>query len=420
MIPKEVLPENINSVILGLSGGADSVALLRLLHASGAELRCIHCNFHLRGAESMRDQAFCEKLCSDLGVSMEVVDFDVEKEMAERRVSEETACRDLRYTYFRKRLRETGAQRIAVAHNRDDQAETVLMNLFRGAGPRGIAGMRRDDGEIIRPLLGTSRAEIIVYLKELGQKYVTDSTNLESDYRRNFVRNNLFPLIEERWPAAKRKIAEAADIMRLESDAADFFTDQIAEDTDFLSWEKIKEAPSSEWIVTHFLLRAGGTREIAGEVADAVSAGGRSVGKWWRLDAGHKVTYERDGLHIIAESELPVQDIVSESFAMNEEVMARVKRTPLSELWLPLPPERVEFRRWRKGDRISPLGMQGSRLVSDILCEGKLTSADKQTRLVCVDKESGQLLWVQGLKRSRHALIRPTDTTVYRYKLIKR
>lgn len=417
MIPAKILCGNIDSVVLGLSGGADSVALLRLLHASGVGVRCIHCNFHLRGSESMRDQAFCQMLCASLGIPLEVVDFDVEKEMAERRVSAETACRDLRYAYFRKRLRETGARRIAVAHNRDDQAETVLMNLFRGAGPRGLAGMRFDDGEIIRPLLGTSRTEILDYLKELGQDFVTDSTNLESDYRRNFIRNRLFPLIEERWPAAKRKIAEAANIMRAETEAADFFTARIADDPDFLSREKIEEAPSAAWIVTHFLLRAGGNREIASEVAEGVSSGSRSVGKWWRLDDGRKVNLERDGLHVTAESALPARTPESESFAMDAEVMERVKRAPLTELWLPLPPERVEFRRWRKGDRISPLGMQGSRLVSDILREGKLTTAEKETRLVCVDKESGRLLWVEGLKRSRHALVNPTDTTVYRYKV---
>ena len=147
-------------VIAGVSGGADSVALLRGLVNIGVDVEVVHCNFHLRGEESERDRKFVEILCSDLGVSLDVVDFDVESYRRVNGGSVEMACRELRYAYFEEKMETLHADRIAVAHNSDDNAETLLLNLFRGAGISGLRAMKPDTGRVVRPLLDISRREI--------------------------------------------------------------------------------------------------------------------------------------------------------------------------------------------------------------------------------------------------------------------
>jgi tRNA(Ile)-lysidine synthase len=350
----------------------------------------------------MRDQQFCECLCRSLGIPIEVIDFDVEEYCQREKVSTEKACRDLRYAHFRKRLQELDYDRIAIAHNQDDQAETLLMNLFRGAGVRGLAGMQVDSGEIVRPLLSVSRAEIIEYLSSINQNYIVDSTNLESDYRRNFVRNEILPLIESRWPAAKRKIAETAEIMREQVKVNSGLAANL-NIGDQLSIETIKSAKSAKWAVWEFVDQAGGSREIADEIYASLT-NESPIGKWWRIDSNTRIIRERDGLQVVRNKAVAEPEIVITGHLVDESLMSEIKRAPLSELWLPADVE-VEVRRWQIGDRIKPLGMTGTQLVSDIIKDAKLTTDQKERIRVAVDKNSGEILWVEGLKRSRLRLV---------------
>ena len=168
-------------VLVALSGGADSVALLRLLLRLGYTCHAAHCNFHLRGDESERDELFVRQLCQRLGVTLHVQDFATADYAAAHKVSIEMAARQLRYDWFKRLRAETGCQAVAVAHHRDDNVETLLLNLLRGSGLHGLTGMDyRRDG-IVRPLLDVSRQQLTGYLGKLGQDYVTDSTNLQPD-----------------------------------------------------------------------------------------------------------------------------------------------------------------------------------------------------------------------------------------------
>ncbi len=197
-------------VLVALSGGADSVALLRLLLDSGTDLACLHCNFHLRGEESRRDELFVRQLCQELGVELHVKHFDTAPYARSKGLSIEMAARELRYAWFREMLAQLGAQHIAVAHHMDDQAETVLLNLLRGTSIRGICGMRPVNGHVIRPLLGFTRQQLLDHLSALGQPYVTDSTNNEADCQRNKLRLEVIPLLRQINPQAVRHIAQCA------------------------------------------------------------------------------------------------------------------------------------------------------------------------------------------------------------------
>ena len=210
-IEKQQLLSGDGPVLVGLSGGADSVALLALLVQLDYPCVALHCNFHLRGDESVRDEQFAREMARTLDVPFYKIDFDTTAYGVEHHLSIEMAARELRYNWFEEMRLRLGAQAIAVAHHRDDSVETVLMNLVRGTGIRGVGGIRSKNGYVVRPLLAVSRSEILDWLAEQQLSYVTDSTNLSDAYTRNFIRLRVLPLLEELNPSVKAAIARTAD-----------------------------------------------------------------------------------------------------------------------------------------------------------------------------------------------------------------
>lgn len=194
MIPKG------SAVIACLSGGADSVCLLRVLSELKAEisfeLSAVHVNHCLRGEESDRDMRFCEELCKGLDIPLSVHHVDVKGYCAEKGTSCEEGARILRYEVFERESARLGGALIATAHNKGDNSETVLFNLARGTGIKGLRGIPPKRDRIIRPLIMVTRAEIEGYLESMGQPYVTDSTNLTEDYSRNIIRHKVVPVLE--------------------------------------------------------------------------------------------------------------------------------------------------------------------------------------------------------------------------------
>lgn len=211
-------------VLVALSGGADSVALLRVLDELGYPCEAAHCNFHLRGDESDRDETFVRELCAAHGIPLHVTHFDTEGEAARRKVSIEMAARDLRYAWFEQLRQERCLAWVAVAHHRDDSVETFLLNLVRGAGINGLKGIQPCHGFVVRPLLGVSRDDILDYLAHLQQPYVTDSTNLQDAFLRNKIRLQVLPLLAELNPAAAAHIAETAGRL---AEAAEVYNDAM-------------------------------------------------------------------------------------------------------------------------------------------------------------------------------------------------
>ena len=234
-------------VVAGLSGGADSVCLLSLLadlrEEYSLELRAVHVHHGLRGEEADRDAAFSRELCRSLGVPFSLAFVNVKEEAGKRRISEEEAGRILRYQVFEREAgrweqelrREKTAEpdgsqpesvKIAVAHHGDDSAETILYQLFRGSGLKGLSGIPPARGNIIRPLLCAERREIIAYLEEKGLPFVTDSTNLENDYARNKIRNQILPMaVQEINQGAADHIRRAGELIG----EADRFFEERAE-----------------------------------------------------------------------------------------------------------------------------------------------------------------------------------------------
>ncbi|MEY8428109.1 tRNA lysidine(34) synthetase TilS [Lachnospiraceae bacterium 46-15] len=218
-IRKHQMIQEGDCVVAGISGGADSVCLLFLLEALrerlGFSLEAVHVEHGIRGEESLADARFTEQLCRGRGIPFHLYTCDVPQRAAEEKLSMEEAARKCRYEAFEEVCAGKRQAKIAVAHNRDDQAETILWNLARGSGLRGMCGMRPVNGKVIRPLLGISREEIEGYLQKQGQGFCTDSTNLSDGYTRNRLRRNILPGLEAGVNRqARMHIAQAGERLR--------------------------------------------------------------------------------------------------------------------------------------------------------------------------------------------------------------
>lgn len=400
---KEVLGRHAHGrLIAAVSGGADSVALLRALLDAGCDVVVCHCNFHLRGEESDRDQAFVELLCSELGVRLETVQFDVERYMAEKgdSVSVEMACRDLRYRRFEEMRLRLGASHICVAHNSDDNAETFMLNLLRGTGIAGLRGMFEVNGRhIMRPLLRCSRRQIEDYLGRLGQTYVTDSTNLESLYRRNSIRLEIMPVIRRFFPGADAAISATIDNLGA---TERFYRQALEEKRRHYSADGaidlealINNEPEAALIIYEWFAPEGLTMSQAMDIVRRPIVTGRR----YPLHAGSLIT-DRGRLLRADDTEPDLASTIS------YEIKPASEFNPVRDPDVAYFDASVldgggwEVRSWREGDRLEPFGMKGSRKVSDVLSDAKVP-LDMKRRVPLLVKD-GRVLWVAGIRASRH------------------
>lgn len=406
-------------MLLAVSGGADSTALFLAFQKAGIPFEVAHCNFNLRGSESLRDREFVKVLCMNYGVRLHVEEFDAAKE-ARPKESVEMVCRRLRYDFFRKLKQKDGFARIVVAHNADDNVETFFINALRGSGSRGLRGMEADTGEILRPLLRFRHRDILSFLKENRQSYVLDSSNLRSqDFRRNFLRNEVFPLLESKWEGFYTAVATTMDIQARENRIVDHFTSQALEGVDdFLPWHKIYNFPDSETLIFYFIHRFGGSPDVAREMA--ASADSLMPGKFWNLNDEYTASFTRKGIQV--SKRLPSEEPAPptwhweklEGDALN---MDQVATAPLSVAYLP---DSSENYRWENADkkmRIKSLGMEGSQLVWKVLKDAGIPLAERRDVAVLVDVRSGEPVWIPGIKRSRLCLVAPDATSAYRLSL---
>ncbi len=411
-VEKALRKSGAKAILVAVSGGADSVALLRACRRVAPRLdlyvEAVNCNFHLRGDESDRDSAFVAGLCRQLGIRLHSLHYDVAEYIRlHPGTSTEMACRDLRYADFRRLARERNFDRIAVAHNADDDVETLLLNLLRGSGTKGLKGMDPDNGYIIRPLLSVSRAEIEKYLDGLGQDYVTDSSNLSSDYRRNFLRREVIPMFEKRWPGTRKALRRSLSILKEEARIVDCYYDiQLEELADGNSLEVYQDDVSTGTVLK-FIRPFGGNSATAEEIIEAV--GKPFAKRIWKLADNYTATLERHRLIISGADNNDDDNGIRLSWTrmeMNTENMKKVKENRSHYIaYLPDGPEAYEIRKPRQGDRIAPLGMKGSRLVSDVISDAKLSGREKASVRVLARISDGKIVWIPGLKRSRLDLI---------------
>ena len=396
-------------VLVALSGGADSVALLHILLEAGAECRAAHCNFHLRGQESMRDEQFVRDLCQRLDVPLSVKDFDVAAYQREHGGSVEMACRDLRYAWFEQERQRLECSMIAVAHHADDQVETFFLNLTRGTGVKGLAGMERISGHIWRPLLGVRRQEILDYLTSIGQDYVTDSTNDMNDYRRNRLRNIVLPVIGQQFPHVHDRISGSMGNLLSDYHLMMTLIKDALPDERHINIERLCAYPQASTLLYHRIRHLGFNREQCIQAVEAAHRG--HTGRHF-IGKGNLMVVNRQNIDIEV---FPVHQDIEIPLDLHTGHLSPVRidvnhgNAPFSPLMCDgknkvafdsaiLDCKHIILRHWRKGDRIKPYGMKGSKLVSDLFADLKFDHAAKQSAWLL--EADGDILWILGHRAS--------------------
>ena len=408
--------------LVALSGGADSIALALSMKRLGFAIEAVHCNFHLRGAESQRDEDFVKAFCQRHDIALHLVHFDTRAYAGLHKVSIEMAARQLRYAHFEALRRDIGADDILVAHHQDDSIETMLMNLLRGTGIHGLTGIRPRNGHVVRPLLCVGRKEIEQWLGEQQETYVTDSTNLVPDVVRNKIRLQLLPLLEEIVPQATGNLLHTMQLMTETAKVYDHSTAEsnhrIICDNKLHINELLKE-PSPlcllfEWLTPHQF-----PPTVISQIAqrpDSLQTGARWCSPTHELccDRGqlilHPITPDRPTLRIPETGVYRYEGDTRIRVSASNEVT--VSREPLvASLDASLVSFPLIVRPVRPGDRFTPYGMKGSRLLSDFLTDRKLSVFDKRRQLVVTDA-NGDIVWVVGQRTDQRFSISHETTHI--------
>jgi tRNA(Ile)-lysidine synthase len=430
------------TIVAGVSGGPDSVALLRGLLALNTNdaryhLVAAHLNHGLRAAEADRDEAFVRALCMRLGVELEVEraqDLDASAGNLEER------ARLRRHEFLNCVAARFNAQHIALAHHSDDQAETVLLRMLRGCGIAGAAGMAETGpGRLLRPLLGVRRSDVLGYLDALGQPYVTDSSNLGMANGRSRIRNELLPRLEREYaPGLSRRLNEFARELR---SAGDFLAvsaraeldrrmSAVTSTLDLTGFPEMHPALAGALLREYLCLRRGDLRRVNRAHIESMHALCTSgpVNGWCDLPGGWRMRREYDAAMI---ERTPRESPAEFALPLGLGVLSRVEAggfaftmttTEIDGAFLAGHPcgsrtgpmealfdqdhvmNQLTIRSFRPGDRIRPLGMDGSRKVHDLFIDRKLPR-ERRRSWPLVAARGGEILWIPGIARSRCALL---------------
>jgi len=400
-----------DTVLVGVSGGIDSVVLLDLLDKAGFSVAIAHCNFRLRVAESDGDERLVGELARKYDVPVFKTSFDTVEYAREHKISIEMAARDLRYEWFETIRSSHHFDCIAVAHHRDDQLETFFLNLARGTGLTGLTGMHPLNGRIVRPLLFASRDEIEKYRHENFLDFREDASNQSLDYQRNKIRHTLLPVTDTLNPSFRegliRTMSYLDDVSKVYDRAIQQTWERVAirKDNDYLiSIAELKLLDPLPTYLFEFLKSFGFNSMV---VADIVSSLDGGSGKQF-ISPSHRLVRDRESLILMplltenrkqfyleeGMKELMIPVHLKISFSEKKEKF----KIPDSQFVACIDRDRIQFplliRRWQQGDYFKPLGMSGFKKVSDFFIDSKLSLPEKENVWILANGE--QVVWIIG------------------------
>ena len=406
-------------VLLAVSGGADSIVMASLFRRDAlCRFAIAHCNFRLRGQESDDDEAFVRKWAADNGVECFVKSFDTKTYALQKSISIEMAARELRYAWFDSLCREKGFQGVCVAHNADDNAETLLLNLVRGTGLKGICGIapesRNPFGEtrVFRPMLGFARAQIEEYAAKHGISYRTDSTNAVSDCRRNIVRNRIFPILKEMNPSVVTTLnADISHFRQIASIVEKYAAEGLCRDGRIVL-EELKGRADWKYSLHSALSVYGFNSSTVNDVAALLESDGIISGRKF-FSPGYRLVTTTDALLV-----QPLEAEHSRPYIV-ERLPWKKGDSPVTGRGMTIMDaasfgaEGPVLRKWRDGDYLYPLGLRGRKKVSDILTDLKYDLIAKEGVLV-VEGEGSRVLAVVGERIDESVRVTPSTTEIYR------
>ena len=393
-----------NTLILALSGGIDSMVLADQMLKAKVNFVLAHCNFHLRGEESDGDEQFVREFAEHNGLTLYVKQFDTIGYAKEHGVSIEMAARELRYAWFEELRQQLNYDYIAVAHHADDQLETFFINLLRGAGIRGLKGMQPVNGNIIRPLLDVSREEIHQYAIENGIKWREDHTNAETQFLRNKIRHELLPVIDSISKEGRNSILKTISHLASENELyreliKEKLSQIVTQEGGFLPIEhpygmRLPQEHLKIQLLFEWLRDYGFNSDQIHFIYEALNSQPGTA----FFSPTHRVTIERDGVELtpLCQQKETTANLTYEQLANDENFVIdkspNVAQLDYDKLSFPL-----RLRKWQAGDRFHPIGMKGSRLLSDFLKDLKLTTSQKENVSVLLTA-GGEIAWVVGYR----------------------
>jgi tRNA(Ile)-lysidine synthase len=402
------------SILLAVSGGIDSMVMAHLFLKSGNRFAIAHCNFSLRGEESDADEDFVRTFAETHGIPFYTIRFDTNKYAAEKKISVQIAARELRYNWFEELRRKHNFDKIAIAHNSDDNLETFFINLLRGAGLNGLTGISADAGSFVRPLLGFSRKDIVEYAIANNVSYREDSSNMSDKYLRNKLRHHVLPVFDDISMSFREKAAESVAYLAkanrfIETETEMFLQRNIItkDDDIYLPLDAIRQFHSREILLFYLLKTYGFCRDTISNICVCID--NAACGKQF-FSSTHCLLIDR--MHIIISPAIdetssyrldPDAHIHAGNFELRCEVIEKtadfrllrdknVGEFDLSKLNFPL-----LLRSCQAGDRFVPLGMKGQKKLSDFFIDIKLPVTEKRRRLVLVSGED--IIWLVGLRQ---------------------
>ena len=414
--------------LVALSGGADSVALLLVLHRLGYSLEAVHCNFHLRGEESDRDETFVKDLCNTLNIKLYIAHFDTVTYSELHHISIELAARNLRYDYFERLRKDVGAATVCVAHHIDDQVETVLMNIVRGTRLQGLVGIKPMSGCIVRPMLCVSKQEILAFLDKEHQSYVTDSSNLEDDATRNMFRHHVVPLLKTINPNVEQGILRLSEYI---NNVSVFYHQYVHEKLQNLCnyqdngitihLHKLLQEDRWPHLLFELLIDKGFNHTQIQQCIHMVQQMGRQSGTGTFvttktfLSSNYEVYVERNMIAVYpvlphfndfrlpdtGTYQLPNGMKISVEYEEKKDgfIVSKDRHVAcLDATFIRFP---LMLRGVKNGDRFTPFGMSRSKLVNSYLRDRKMSLYHKRSQLLLEDV-NGKILWLINERIDQH------------------